>query len=134
MIKKTRGRWLAATLTATAAFTSACTSVDPTDLPGTYRNEETGGEVHLESDGTFTATGITADETTGNGNTDVLDFSGTWEFTERESSSNFIYLTVDEGHGNIGGIQLYPDGQDELEFRADPDGPPSLELTRDGAG
>lgn len=130
--KRTRGWWLAATLAVSAVLTAGCAPVDPDDLPGVYRDDETGGEIVLNADKTFAATDIPSDAT-GVG-TAPADFSGTWEFTETDGSADFVYLTVDDGGlGTIGGIQLYPSGGD-MEFHADPDGPPSLVLTRaDGA-
>ncbi len=104
--------------------------VDVDGLPGTYRNDVTGGEVLLGSDGTFSVTGVSRAEVTG-GDADPVDFHGSWEFVDSGTSSDFVYLTIDDGGlGRIGGVQLYPSGGSEVEFRADPDGPPSLVLTR----
>ncbi|WP_435297240.1 hypothetical protein [Streptomyces sp. YPW6] len=58
-------------------------SVDPGELPGAYRDEETGGEIVLNSDGTFFATGISPDDATGGGGADARDFSGRWEFVDK---------------------------------------------------
>lgn len=95
-----------------------------------YRSDKTGGEIRLDSDKTFTATGISADEATGSGDTDPTDFRGRWEFVSGDETSDFVYLTVkDGGLGKVGGIQLYP--KDSLvEFHPDPDGPPSVVLAK----
>ncbi|WP_328419139.1 hypothetical protein [Streptomyces sp. NBC_00443] len=126
MIRGTGRRWLVATLTASAALTSGCTdSVDTDELPDVYRNDATGGEILLETDGTFSATDVSTDTISG-----PADFSGRWEFADSNSSSDFIYLTVDDGGlGKTGGIQLYTSGRETVEFRT-PDKPPSLVLTR----
>ncbi|MGK5550313.1 hypothetical protein ACSNOI_01745 [Actinomadura kijaniata] len=126
------GGWFFAVLTAAAALTSGCMApVDVGDLPGLYRNDATGGEILLKTDGTFSASDVSGDEVTGNGATDRVDFSGRWEFIDNSSASDFIYLTVDDGGlGKVGGIQLYTSGRAAVKFRADPDGPPSLVLTR----
>ncbi|MGW0534749.1 hypothetical protein [Streptomyces sp. NPDC003032] len=90
-----------------------------------YRDDATGGEILLGSDGTFSATDVSTDSFSG-----PADFSGRWEFVDSSSSSDFVYLTVDDGGlGEIGGIQLYTSGQGTVEFRT-PDEPPSLVLTR----
>ncbi|MGV9881565.1 hypothetical protein [Streptomyces sp. NPDC003006] len=126
MIRGTGRRWLVASLTASAVLTSGCTdSVDTDDLPGVYRNDATGGEILLGSDGTFSATDVSTYVVSG-----TADFSGRWEFVDSSSSSDFVYLTVDDGGlGEIGGIQLYTSGQGTVEFRT-PDKPPSMVLTR----
>ncbi|MFK4111748.1 hypothetical protein [Streptomyces sp. NPDC002176] len=126
MIKRTGGRWLVAALTASAVLTSGCTSsVDADELPGVYRDGATGGEIRLESGGTFSATDVSADSRSG-----PADFSGRWEFVDSGSSRDFVYLTVDDGGlGNIGGLQLYTGDRGTLEF-SDPDEPPSLVLTK----
>jgi hypothetical protein len=77
MRKRTGGRWLCAILAASAALATGCTeSVDAAELPGVYRSSETGGEVELGSDGTFTATDVSADESVGSGGGAPIDFSG----------------------------------------------------------
>ncbi|CAL9440626.1 hypothetical protein [Streptomyces griseomycini] len=121
------GRWLVAALSASAVLASGCTApVDPDQLPGVYRDDATGGEILLDSDGTFSATDVSTD-----GSSDPADFSGRWEFVDSPTSDDFVYLAVEDGGlGRIGGVQLYPDGRSTLEFHADPDGPPSLVLTR----
>jgi major membrane immunogen (membrane-anchored lipoprotein) len=130
MRKRTRGRWLAAVLAASAALVSGCSgSVDPAELPGVYRDEETGGELRLESDGTFSATAVSTD-----GSSRPGDFSGQWEYVDSETSSDFIMLDIkDGGLRKVTGVQLYPSGREAVEFRPDPDGPPSLELTKAAA-
>ncbi|WP_234349877.1 hypothetical protein [Streptomyces sp. WM4235] len=116
-----------AALTASAVFVAGCTaSVDPDELPGLYRNEKTGGEILLGSDGTFSATDVSTD-----GSSDPADFQGSWEFLDSQESSDFVYLKVkDGGLGVTAGIQLYTRSQDTVYFRDDPDGPPSLVLKR----
>lgn len=98
-------------------------AVEPGQLPGTYRNDETGGEIQLRSDRTFSATDVATSPSS-----DPADFSGRWEYIDNQ---NFVYLSLDEngGLGNIYGIQLYMDGEGTVYFRSDPDGPPSLVLT-----
>ncbi|MER5258144.1 MULTISPECIES: hypothetical protein [unclassified Streptomyces] len=126
MIRGKGGQWLVAALTACAVLASGCTdSVDADELPGVYRNDATGGEIQLESDGAFSATDVSTGVLPG-----PADFSGRWEFVDNDASSDFVYLTVDDGGlGKIGGIQLYPGGRETVEFRT-PDKPPSLVLTR----
>lgn len=129
MRKKTSGRWCIPALAASAVSVSGC-AVDPDELPGTYRNAETGGEILLNSDGTFAATDISADDTTGTGSGGPVDFSGSWEFVDSDSS-NFIYLTIDnDGLGTIAGVQLYTSGSESVEFQPALDEPPSLKLTK----
>lgn len=104
-------------------------SVDPDELPGVYRNDETGAELRLESDGKFSATGVVTD-----GFSDPADFGGRWEWLGERASSDFVYLSVENGGlGLSAGIQIYPSGRNSLEFRPDPDGPPSLKLARQTA-
>lgn len=126
MIRGICGRWLFATLTASAVLTSGCTdSVDADGLPGVYRNDVTGGEILLESDGTFSATDVSTDSLA-----DPTDFSGRWEFVDSSSSRDFIYLTIDDnGLGKTASIQLYTSGRGTVEFGT-PDKPPSLVLTK----
>lgn len=133
MSKRTGGRWLVAALTACAAFASGCAEpVDPDELPGVYRNEATGGKILLESDGTFSATDVSADASTGRGGAEPVDFSGDWDFVDEEIANDFVYLFIEPGElGKVGGIQLYTSGQGTVEFRPDPDEPPSLVLTRE---
>ncbi|MFC9970293.1 hypothetical protein ACFVH6_05250 [Spirillospora sp. NPDC127200] len=91
-----------------------------------YRSEATGGEVELGSDGTFSATDVATGVVSGR-----ADFSGRWKFVDSSSSRDFVYLAIEDGGlGRIGGIQLYPSGRASVEFHADPDGPPSLVLTK----
>ncbi|MFF8385074.1 hypothetical protein [Streptomyces kanasensis] len=129
--KRAGGRWLATALTASAALLSGCTgagSVDPDGLPGVYRDDASGSEIVLGSDGTFSATDVAGKALGGGG--DPVDFSGRWEFVRSSGSGDFVYLTVDAGElGKAGGMKLHPSGR-AVEFHADPDGPPSLVLTR----
>ncbi|MZE79280.1 hypothetical protein [Streptomyces xinghaiensis] len=124
--KRTSERWLFAMLAASAVVVSACSgAVDPEKLPGVYRNAD-GGQIELSADGTFSATGVT----TGEG-ADPVDFSGSWDYEDPGTSSDFVYLGVEDGGlGKIGGIQLYVDDQDTLHFRSDPDGPVTQELNK----
>ncbi|MEU6676458.1 hypothetical protein [Streptomyces sp. NPDC046925] len=132
IIRGIGGRWFVAALSAAAVLTSGCaTSVDADELPGVYRSDKTGGKIRLDSDGTFTATDISADEATGSGDTDPIDFSGRWEFVARDEASDFVYLTIKEGGlGKVGGIQLYPKDSQVVELHPDPDGPPSVVLAK----
>ncbi|WP_067812409.1 hypothetical protein [Actinomadura kijaniata] len=125
--KGTGGGRLVAVLAACAVLTSGCVgSVDADELPGVYRSEATGGEVRLGSDGTFSATGVSTGIVSGR-----ADFRGRWEFVDSSSSRDFVYLAIEDGGlGRIGGVQLYPRGRASVEFHGDPDGPPSLVLTK----
>ncbi|MET7860026.1 hypothetical protein ABZS81_22970 [Streptomyces sp. NPDC005318] len=125
MGKLTSGRWFAAALAASAVLTAGCTArVDAEDLPGLYRNKETGGEIRLDSDGTFTATDLSTDE-----HADPADFHGQWEFVD-SSASDFVYLDIDErGIGEVSGVQLYARGGGKVAFSL-PDGSWSLVLTK----
>ncbi|MFJ9079458.1 hypothetical protein ACIRO3_30105 [Streptomyces sp. NPDC102278] len=127
MRRGTGRRRLVITLTAAAVLVAGCTaSVDPDELPGLYRNEKTGGEILLGSDGKFSATDLSIE-----GSSDPADFHGSWEFLDNREASDFVYLTVkDDGLGMTAGIQLYTESQDTVYFHYDPDGPPSLVLTR----
>ncbi|WP_218839782.1 hypothetical protein [Streptomyces sp. WZ.A104] len=128
MRKLTGGRWFAAALAASAVLTAGCTArVDAEDLPGLYRNDETGGEIRLESDGTFTATDLS---TAPHG--DPADFHGDWNFVDRGDflSEDFVYLNIAErGIGEVSGVQLYARGGGKVAFR-EPDGSWSLVLTK----
>lgn len=125
MGKLTSGRWFAAALAASAVLTAGCTAqVDAEDLPGLYRNNETGGEILLDSDGTFTATDLSTDS-----HSDPANFHGQWEFVD-SSASDFVYLNIDErGIGEVSGVQLYARGGGKVAFST-PDGSWSLVLTK----
>ncbi|MGW2183438.1 hypothetical protein ACWCXX_36495 [Streptomyces sp. NPDC001732] len=142
------GRWLVAALTASAVLTSGrAAPTDADELPGVYRSDETGGEILLDPDGTFSATDISADEAKGSGGTDPLDLHGRWEFVAGDKASDFVYLETEEGGlGKIGDIQLHvnsrvalggkeilPRGPLVVQVQPDPDGPPSLVLTKAAA-
>ncbi|MEV8591733.1 hypothetical protein [Streptomyces sp. NPDC052012] len=130
MSKGTGGRWLAAVLAASAVLASGCAgSVDADALPGVYRDDETGGEIRLDPDGSFSATDVSIDGVSG-----PADFHGSWDFLDDRAAGDFVYLAIEDGGlGRIGGVQLYPHGREAVAFRADPDGPPSLVLTRTAA-
>ncbi|MFP8944606.1 hypothetical protein ACLIYM_24660 [Streptomyces fenghuangensis] len=130
MSKRAGGRWLAAALAVSAVLASGCADpVDPDELPGVYRNEATGAEIVLGSDGTFSATDVAMD-----GVSDPVDFSGEWDFHDDQASSDFVYLLVEDGGlGRTGGVQLYTSGPEKVYFNTDPDGPPTLELTKAAA-
>lgn len=132
MTDKRAGRRWVAVLATVAVLASGCSAaVDRDALPGAYRSDKTGAEIRLDSSGTFSATGVSAHETTGDESADPADFRGRWELVDSETTSDFVYLTIEGGGlGTIGGVQLYPGGRETMEFRADPDGPPSLVLTR----
>ncbi|MFD6077579.1 hypothetical protein ACFWG5_18575 [Streptomyces hydrogenans] len=127
MPKLTGGRWFAAVLAAAAVLTAGCTAqVDAEDLPGVYRDKETGGEIRLDSDGTFTATALSTDA-----NTDPEDLHGHWDFVDGGSfSDDFVYLDIAErGIGEVSGVQLYARGGGKVAFSR-PDGSWSLVLTK----
>ncbi|MEU8528362.1 MULTISPECIES: hypothetical protein [Streptomyces] len=89
-----------------------------------YRNGKTGGEITLDSDGTFTATDLSTDV-----QSDPADFHGQWEFVD-SSASDFVYLDIDErGIGEVSGVQLYARGGGKVAFST-PDGSWSLVLTK----
>ncbi|WP_340563810.1 hypothetical protein [Streptomyces sp. GSL17-111] len=119
MRRKAAVRRLVATAVLLAALASGCAaSIDPDALPGRYR-DETGGEVLLEPDGTFSATAVSTDDFSG-----PADFSGSWEFHDRETATDFVYLSVEDGGlGRIAGIQLYTKDQETVYFHYDVDGP-----------
>ncbi|MGW4055777.1 hypothetical protein ACWENA_33650 [Streptomyces sp. NPDC004779] len=125
MRKLTSRRRFAAALAASAVLTAGCMAqVDAEDLPGLYRNDETGGEIRLESDGTFTATDLSTDE-----GAEPADFHGEWDFVD-SSGSDFVYLNIEErGIGEVSGVQLYTLGGGKIEFSL-PDGSWSLKLTK----
>ncbi|MCB5177936.1 hypothetical protein [Streptomyces antimicrobicus] len=128
--RRAAGWWLCAALTASALLVSGCAaSVDPDELPGTYRNAKTGAELVLQPDGRFSATAVSTDL-----NSDPADFSGRWEFLDDQASSDFIYLSIDgDGLRKVAGVQLYPVGRGAVEFRPDPDGKPLPKLTKTSA-
>ena len=119
------GRWFVAVLAASSVLISGCAySVDPDELPGMYRNGKTGGEITLDSDGTFTATDLSTDV-----QSDPANFHGQWEFVD-SSASDFVYLNIDErGIGEVSGVQLYARGGGKVAFST-PDGSWSLVLTK----
>lgn len=119
------GRWFVAVLGAASVLISGCAySADPDELPGIYRNGKTGGEITLDSDGTFTATDLSTDEHSG-----PADFQGRWRFID-SSGSDFVYLNI-EGRdiGEVSGVQLYARGGGKVAFSL-PDGSWSLVLTK----
>lgn len=124
---RARAGRLVALLAASVSLVSGCMrAVDPDELPGVYRNDGTGAELRLESDGKFTAVDVVTD-----GSSDPADFSGRWEWLGDRAAGDFVYLSVENGGlGLTAGIQLYPSGGNAVEFRPDPDGPPSLKLTK----
>ncbi|GAB2932328.1 MULTISPECIES: hypothetical protein [unclassified Streptomyces] len=127
MGKLTSGRWFAAALAAVAVLAAGCTAqVDPENLPGLYRNEKTGGEIRLDSDGTFSATHLSTGK-----HADPGDFHGTWDFVDNGTlSDDFVYLDIDErGIGEVSGVHLYARGGGKIAFST-PDGSWSLELTK----
>lgn len=125
MSKLTGGRWFAAALAASAVLTAGCTArVDADDLPGLYRNNETGGEIRLDSDGTFAATDLSTDA-----HSDPANFHGRWEFVD-SSAGDFVYLNIDErGISEVSGVQLYVRGGGKVAFST-PDGSWSLVLIK----
>ncbi|NGO79793.1 hypothetical protein G6045_29660 [Streptomyces sp. YC504] len=125
MSRRIVGRWFVAVLGAASVLISGCAfSVDPDELPGVYRSGKTGGEITLDSDGTFTATDLSTDE-----HADPEDFHGDWDFVD-SSGSDFVYLNIEErGIGEVSGVQLYARGGGKVEFSL-PDGSWSLSLTK----
>ncbi|MFJ9621783.1 hypothetical protein [Streptomyces sp. NPDC101181] len=123
-----RHRFVSALAAAAAVLLAGCAApMGPDDVPGTYRDQTTGGEIRLKADKTFSATDVSTD-----GTSDPADFSGRWDLVGGETSGGFVYLSIDEGSsGKVRGIQLYTKDKDTVYFSPDPDGPPSLELTRD---
>ncbi|NGO48679.1 hypothetical protein [Streptomyces ureilyticus] len=130
--KRTGGRWLCAVLAASAALTTGCTeSVDAAELPGVYCSSETGGEIELGSDGTFSATGISADDVSMSAGAGIVEFSGTWDFLCAKADCDFVYLTADDGDlGGESDVQLYTKGPGTVYLHPDPDGPVTLELDK----
>ncbi|WP_175439370.1 hypothetical protein [Streptomyces exfoliatus] len=127
MIRGIAGRWFVAVLAAASVLTSGCAySVDPDELPGVYRNGKTGGEITLDSDGTFTATHLSTGE-----HADPDDFHGKWDFVDNGTlSDDFVYLDIDErGIGEVSGVHLYARGGGKIAFST-PDGSWSLVLTK----
>ncbi|MEU4145815.1 hypothetical protein [Streptomyces parvulus] len=122
----TSGRWPFAVLAASAMLLAGCSeTVDPEKLPGVYRGSD-GGRIELAADGTFSATRVKTQE-----GGDPVDFSGSWDYENPDTSSDFVYLGVEDGGlGTTGGIQLYVDDEDTLYFQSDPDGPVTQELNR----
>ena len=105
--------------------------VDPDELPGVYRNDETDGEISLDADGTFSATGISAEDVSMSAGAGIVEFSGTWDFLCAKTDCDFVYLTIEnDGLGKIGDIQLYTEGPGTVYLHPDPDGPITLELTK----
>jgi hypothetical protein len=127
MRKRTSGRWLFSALAASAVLVSGCSgAVDQERLPGVYRGDD-GGRIELSAEGTFSATGVTTSD-----GADPVDFSGSWEYEDPGTSSDFVYLGVEDGGlGTTGGIQLYVADQDTLYFQSDPDGRVTQELHRE---
>ncbi|GAA2776298.1 hypothetical protein GCM10019017_21510 [Streptomyces showdoensis] len=128
MIKGRGVRWLGTVLAVSSVLVSGCAySADPDDLPGRYRDDKSGGEITLGTDGTFSATSLSTEPSE-----EPSDFRGRWEFVD-SSASDFVYLTVDDlGPGKANGIQLYPTGEGTVEFRV-PDDPWFLELSKQTA-
>ncbi|MGW2095858.1 hypothetical protein [Promicromonospora sukumoe] len=124
-------RYRAATAVIAVALVAGCAGVDVDRLPGTYSEPGGDAEIQLDEDGTFVASEVPGTAIARSLDDDVLDFAGTWEFVDSRSSTDFVYLTVEDGSaGSFTGIQMYVDGPDEVSFWADPDGPPSLTLER----
>ena len=135
MSTKIRPAWLriAAFSAILLTMCTGCSrAIDVDQVPGIYRSSETGGMVELESDGEFSASGISSAEAVGAGGTDPREFAGKWAVVENEASADVIYLSLDgDGLANMVGIQLYVNGKTSVEFRANPDRPASLVLTKE---
>ncbi|MEU9589667.1 hypothetical protein AB0D84_08015 [Streptomyces sp. NPDC048193] len=122
--KRASERRLFAVLAASAVLVSGCSgAIDPEKLPGVYRSAD-GGRIELSATGTFSATDVTTSE-----GAEPVDFRGSWNYEAPGTSSDFVYLGVEDGGlGRTAGIQLYVDDQDTLYFQSDPDGPVTQEL------
>ncbi|MFL9683759.1 hypothetical protein [Streptomyces sp. KL110A] len=93
--------------------------VDPGDLPGVYRNDDTGAEIRLEADGRFSAVGFSQDDVAIDGGTALLgDFGGTWDPTP----SNFVYLEPEPD--GMSDIQLWTVSSKKVYLQPDVDGGP----------
>ncbi|WP_371681511.1 hypothetical protein [Streptomyces sp. NBC_01276] len=130
--KRGRGGFVAALIVSAAVFATACASpgavnVDADDLPGTYRDGKTGGEILLDVNGRFSAKGISKSDAMGRGGTVPVDFGGTWSATP----SNFVYLEPDDGGGrDMEDIQLWTASAGKVFLHPDVDGPITLKLIR----
>ncbi|MER8096104.1 hypothetical protein [Streptomyces goshikiensis] len=112
---------------ATACASSGAVTIDADELPGTYRNDKTGGEILLDVNGRFSATGISQSDATGRGGVVPIDFGGTWSATP----SKFVYLEPDDTGGrDMGDIQLWTASAGKMFLRPDVDGPITLKLVR----
>ncbi|WP_306312056.1 hypothetical protein [Streptomyces hydrogenans] len=93
--------------------------VDPGDLPGVYRNDDTGAEIRLEAGGRFSAVGFSQDDVEIDGGTALLgDFGGTWDPTP----SNFVYLEPEPD--GMSDIQLWTVSSKKVYLQPDVDGGP----------
>ncbi|MGW3377599.1 hypothetical protein [Streptomyces hydrogenans] len=103
---------------------SGCTGlgpvhVDPGDLPGVYRNDDTGAEIRLEAGGRFSAVGLSQDDVAIDGGHRPLDdFGGTWDPTP----SNFVYLQPEPD--GMSDIQLWTVSSKKVYLQPDVDGGP----------
>lgn len=119
---------------AAAEFASGCAgpgtvTVDPENLPGTYRASETGGEIRLLADGRFSVTGISGNDLGWHERAVPVDFGGTYSATPH---ADFVYLeSEDTGAGQeLGDVQLYTASPTRVFLHPDPDGPVTLELVK----
>ncbi|GGY80785.1 hypothetical protein GCM10010363_72040 [Streptomyces omiyaensis] len=93
--------------------------VDPSDLPGVYRDDDAGAEIRLDADGRFSAVGLSQEDVEIDGGTTSLgDFDGTWDPTP----SNFVYLQPEPD--GISDIQLWTVSSKKVYLQPDVDGGP----------
>ncbi|WP_424215711.1 hypothetical protein ACN20G_26475 (plasmid) [Streptomyces sp. BI20] len=127
-----RGVAVAGLVALTAVFVSGCfgpgaVHVDAAGLPGVYRNDDTGAEIRLDTNGRFSAVGLSQDQVSRAGRALPLgEFGGTWNPTP----SNFVYLESDrtEGRPGPGDFQLWTVSSQEVYLHPDVDGPITLRL------
>ncbi|MFI7388479.1 hypothetical protein [Streptomyces sp. NPDC049813] len=117
---------------AVAVFASGClgpVEVDPEDVPGTYRDSGTGGEIRLEVGGRFSVTGIAGSDLWWHGGAESVDIGGTWT---AGGHADFVYLQPDPVGGDQGAsdIQLYTASSTKVFLQPDPDGPITLDLVK----
>jgi hypothetical protein len=72
-------------------------TVSPQSVVGDWAQAD-GGVIHIDADGTFTATDITVDPISGSSNSD-FDGSGTWSVTESDSAKGRLTIEWRESNG-----------------------------------
>ncbi|MET9915989.1 hypothetical protein ABZZ04_02765 [Streptomyces sp. NPDC006435] len=129
-----RGGFVAVLVALMTVLVSGCMGlgpvhVDPGDLPGVYRNDDTGAEIRLDVGGRFSAVGFSqADVELDGRDVPLGDFGGTWDPTP----SNFVYLEPDkiDGRQVMSDIQLWTVSSKEVYLHPDVDGPIALTLVK----